>query len=119
MGAVDSDSVTAVTADAALAAEAAGLQGKFWEMHDLLFANQPHLKLQQLRGYAERLQLYMARYTVEMDDHVAERGGSSGCYCLCSSSRITRINCARRGTSTFKSFSIVRQKAWLLVAAAT
>ncbi len=55
---------------AAEAAESSGAQGKFWPMHDLLFANQPHLKLHQLRAYAERLQLDMARYTVEMDDHV-------------------------------------------------
>ena len=55
---------------AAEAAESSGVQGKFWPMHDLLFANQPHLKLHQLRGYAERLQLDMARYTAEMDDHV-------------------------------------------------
>jgi len=55
---------------AAEAAETAGAQGDFWPMHDLLFANQPHLKLHQLRGYAERLQLDIARYTAEMDDHV-------------------------------------------------
>ena len=36
-----------------------------------------------------------------------------------SSSSITRTSCARRGISTPRSFSIVRQKAWLLVAAAT
>ena len=55
---------------AAEAAESSGAQGKFWAMHDLLFDNQPHLKLHQLRGYAERLQLDMARYTAETDDHV-------------------------------------------------
>jgi protein-disulfide isomerase len=55
---------------AAEAAECAGAQGKFWEMHDLLFANQDHLALKHLRGYAERLQLDMALYTAEMDDHV-------------------------------------------------
>jgi protein-disulfide isomerase len=55
---------------AAEAAEAAGAQGKFWEMHDLLFENQRHLKQQQLHGYAERLQLDMARYTAEMDDEI-------------------------------------------------
>jgi protein-disulfide isomerase len=53
---------------AALAAEAAAGQGKFWPMHDLLFANQSHLKLQQLRGYAERLELDMARYDAEMNE---------------------------------------------------
>lgn len=55
---------------AAEAAECAAGQGKFWEMHDLLFANQEHLTLRHLRSYAERLGLDMARFTAEMDDHV-------------------------------------------------
>jgi protein-disulfide isomerase len=55
---------------AAEAAECTGGQGKFWPMHDLLFDNQAHLKPHQLRGYAERLQLDMARYDLEMDDQV-------------------------------------------------
>ena len=55
---------------AAQAAECAAGQGKFWQMHDLLFANQEHLKTSQLHSYAERLQLDMARYTAEMDDAV-------------------------------------------------
>jgi len=55
---------------AAEAAESAGEQGKFWEMHDLLFANQEHLGAKHLHSYAERLGLDMARFTAEMDDHV-------------------------------------------------
>jgi protein-disulfide isomerase len=55
---------------AAQAAEAAGGQGKFWQMHDVLFENQRHLKLPQLHSYAERLELDMARYAGEMDDDV-------------------------------------------------
>lgn len=55
---------------AAEAAEVAGAQGKFWEMHDLLFANQLHLKPNHLRSYAEQLQLDLARYTAEMDDEI-------------------------------------------------
>jgi protein-disulfide isomerase len=55
---------------AALAAEAAGAQGKFWPMHDLLFDSQSHLKLPQLRGYAERLELDMARYDADMAEQV-------------------------------------------------
>lgn len=55
---------------AAEAAECAGAQGKFWEMHDLLFAHQDRLKAKQLQGYAEQLGLDMALYTSEMDDHV-------------------------------------------------
>jgi protein-disulfide isomerase len=53
---------------AALAAEAAGGQGKFWPMHDLLFENQAHLKPPQLRHYAERLELDLARYDIEMKE---------------------------------------------------
>jgi protein-disulfide isomerase len=55
---------------AAQASECAGGQGKFWEMYDVLFANQAHLTLKDLHGYAERLSLDMARYTAEMDDEV-------------------------------------------------
>jgi protein-disulfide isomerase len=55
---------------AAEAAEIAGGQGRFWQMHDLLFDNQLHLKPPQLHHYAEQLGLDMARYTAEMDDHI-------------------------------------------------
>lgn len=55
---------------AALAAEAASGQGKFWQMHDQLFDNQRHLKLRQLRAYAERLELDMARFKIDMDDEL-------------------------------------------------
>jgi protein-disulfide isomerase len=55
---------------AAQAAESAGGQGKFWQMHDVLFENQTHLKAQHLHSYAERLGMDMARYTAEMDDEI-------------------------------------------------
>jgi len=55
---------------AAQAAEAAGGQGKFWPMHDLMFDNQQHLKLRQLRGYAEKLKLDLERYDAEMRDEL-------------------------------------------------
>lgn len=55
---------------AAQAAEAAGAEGKFWPMYELLFENQTHLKAQHLHSYAERLNLDMARYTAEMDDEI-------------------------------------------------
>jgi len=59
---------------AALAVEAAGGQGKFWPMHDLLFENQAHLKLPQLRHYAQRLELDLARYDIEMkEDYYLQR----------------------------------------------
>lgn len=42
---------------AAEAAECAGEQGKFWEMHDYLFENQDYLSVENLKGYAKDLQL--------------------------------------------------------------
>jgi protein-disulfide isomerase len=55
---------------AAEAAECAGGQGKFWEMHDLLFEKQGHLAQHQLFDYASSLGLDMARFTAEMDDEI-------------------------------------------------
>jgi protein-disulfide isomerase len=42
---------------AARAAEAAGLQGQFWPMHDLLFERSRRLSEVELRGYASALRL--------------------------------------------------------------
>ncbi len=55
---------------AAEAAEAAGAQGKFWPMYELLFANSPHLKAKHLLDYARQLELDLPRYQNEMNDHV-------------------------------------------------
>jgi protein-disulfide isomerase len=55
---------------AAEAAEASGAQGKFWQMHALLFENQQHLKLNSLRQYAAKLELDLARFDFELEDHV-------------------------------------------------
>ena len=55
---------------AAEASEAAGAQGKFWQMYDVLFRNQAHLKSADLQRYASELGIDMARYVAEMDDHI-------------------------------------------------
>jgi protein-disulfide isomerase len=55
---------------AAEAAECAAAQGKFWQMHDLLFDSQGQLTFEHLHGYAQRLGLDVARYEAEMDNHV-------------------------------------------------
>jgi protein-disulfide isomerase len=55
---------------AAEASEAAAAQGRFWQMHDLLFQNQGHLKDKDLYRYAGEAGLDLARYTAEMDDHI-------------------------------------------------
>jgi protein-disulfide isomerase len=51
---------------AALAAEAARAQGKFWEMHDKLFTNQVHLERADLDKYAQEIGLDMAKYKQSM-----------------------------------------------------
>jgi protein-disulfide isomerase len=55
---------------AAQAAECAGAQGRFWEMHDLLFEHQQRLTRRDLDAYAGRLGLDMARFAAEMGDEV-------------------------------------------------
>ncbi|MEO8005646.1 MAG: thioredoxin domain-containing protein [Betaproteobacteria bacterium] len=55
---------------AAEAAEAAGAQHKFWQMHDLLYENQTHLKPKNLRHYAEQIELDLERYDYEIKDQV-------------------------------------------------
>ncbi len=47
---------------AAEAAEAAALQGRFWELHDLLFHRQKALEDGDLRGYAEQVGLDVAAW---------------------------------------------------------
>jgi protein-disulfide isomerase len=47
---------------AACAAEAAGLQGRFWEMHDALFADQGRLEDPHLWGRASALGLDLERF---------------------------------------------------------
>ena len=54
--------------NAALAAEAAGAQGRFWPMHDALFENQAHLNPNHLRDYARRLELDTARFEADMEE---------------------------------------------------
>jgi protein-disulfide isomerase len=70
-------------ADAAAAAsEAAARQGRFWEMHDVLFRNQRHLEPADLRRYAERIGLDLERFGSDVADPVVaarvERDVQSG-----------------------------------------
>jgi protein-disulfide isomerase len=53
---------------AALASEAARQQGKFWEMHDKLFANQLALDRPSLEKSAQELGLDMAKFKAALDD---------------------------------------------------
>lgn len=59
---------------AAEAAEAAAVQGRFWEMHDHLFENQGALGDARLAQYAHEIGVDEPRFTREMSEHAhAER----------------------------------------------
>jgi protein-disulfide isomerase len=55
---------------AAEAAEAAGAQGRFWQMHDLLFENQDALEPPDLMKYATALHLDVKRFASDLSGHV-------------------------------------------------
>jgi protein-disulfide isomerase len=74
---------------AAKAAMAAAAQGKFWEMHDKLFADQAHLDQATFEKYAQELGLNMNKFKAAMgdakieqeikdDQALAQRFGSQG-----------------------------------------
>jgi protein-disulfide isomerase len=76
--------VEQVNADrAALAALCAGEQGKFWDMHDLLFANPRALDPGHLADYGQQLQLDGARFAA----------------CLQSSSKLAAIDQSRQAAN--------------------
>jgi protein-disulfide isomerase len=55
---------------AAEAAEAAGAQGRFWEMHDLLLAPGRKLTRSHLDDYARQIGLDMPRFAADLDDEI-------------------------------------------------
>ena len=74
---------------AALAAEAAAVQGKFWELHDYIFHHQHTLEDADLAGFAEAVGLDVQRYVrdmtgkatlvrIEEDVESGERSGVQG-----------------------------------------
>jgi protein-disulfide isomerase len=52
---------------AAQAAEAAGAQGRFWEMHDMIFEHQDALQPQDLVGYAKALALDIQQFERDLE----------------------------------------------------
>lgn len=58
---------------AAMASEAAGRQGKFWKMHDLLFDNQKKLEEEDLLRYAKKLRLNRKRFKRDLRDQALEQ----------------------------------------------
>ena len=54
---------------AAESAEAAGAQGKFWDMHEVLFQNQPYFELENLIRYANAIGLDIEAFTSDLETH--------------------------------------------------
>lgn len=71
------------------ASEAANRQGKFWEMHDLIFANPKEMSPENYRKYATEIGLDLERYDkdlvsadvksrIDRDTGEASRAGVTG-----------------------------------------
>lgn len=52
---------------AAVATEAAGLQNRFWEMHDMIFENQKMLDPDYILRYANRIGLDLEKFSNDME----------------------------------------------------
>ena len=73
------DEVHPFSVRAAMTAEAAGLQGRFWEMHDHLFENQHALELDDLRSHAQAIGLDVDRFMSDLsDDALLEKVNRQG-----------------------------------------
>jgi protein-disulfide isomerase len=62
--------------DAPLAAQAslaAGKQGKFWAMHDIMFKNQRKLKPDNLNSYAKEIGLDMAKFATDLNSDALKK----------------------------------------------
>ena len=57
----------------ALAAMAAGNQGKFWQMHEMIFEGAHEPSDERLRSYAEALELDMEQFALDIEDKQLER----------------------------------------------
>ena len=58
---------------AAYAVEAAGLQGKFWQMHDAVFAKQKELSKQTLKQIAEEIGLDVEQWEADMGSDTVKK----------------------------------------------
>jgi protein-disulfide isomerase len=63
---LDSHSQAALAAEASLAAHA---QGKFWELHDKMYANFTTINRARILVWAKETGLDMDRFTSELDSH--------------------------------------------------
>ena len=58
--------------NAARAAEAAGMQGRFWQMHSMLFENQDSLRVGNLLAFATATRLVLKKFAKDMESAYVE-----------------------------------------------
>jgi protein-disulfide isomerase len=63
---LESHSQAALAAEASLAAQA---QGKFWELHDKMYANFRSLSRVRILAFAKEIGLDLPRFTADLDSH--------------------------------------------------
>ena len=78
---------------AARAAEAAGRQGRFWQMHNALFDSEGAVSDDDINDYAEQIGLDMAQFNRDMEDEDIERQIREG--------RVAGVRSGVKGTPTF------------------
>jgi protein-disulfide isomerase len=66
----DAHPAAAISAAAALAAHQ---QGKFWPMHDVMFANRPKLSRPSILAWAKEIGLDMTRFTADLDSEAIRK----------------------------------------------
>ena len=67
---LDSHPQAQISAQASLAAQQ---QGKFWQLHDLMFANRTSLSRQAIFGWAKDIGLDMKRFTADVDSEPVKK----------------------------------------------
>jgi protein-disulfide isomerase len=89
---------------AAEASEAADAQGKFWNMHHMLFQNQENLSDPFLLGYAQALGLDLARFTDDL--------ATGTCRRKVAEDFISGVNSGVSGTPTFFINDVKHEGPW-------
>ena len=68
---------------AMIVAEAAGRQGKFWYMHDMIFENQAFLRLSSFRKFAVNIGMDIGQFDKDIQDPLIRNKIKSDLLCSC------------------------------------
>jgi protein-disulfide isomerase len=95
---------------AAESAEAAAAQGKFWEMHDILFEHQQAIEDADIVEYATQLGLDLSQFLRELTEHIhaqrVQQDVDSGCSYGVTGTPTFFINIRQEGTQNLEALLI-------------